>query len=187
MFVLDGCSRGHFCPVPSDWVFVVMCVFLFNGVGGALFDVFFFSPEVLPLPPHPIGTGLSHAPNMLPPTAMLSPTSTSPSPACVSFPAPDREYTGREEARLQHPCTSQMSLQNTTFAFAVKKATPQVCPSLLHSGSLLTRCKAMTPDVSAKKEDGIQPSVSRCSCQNIPLLCHTPVWLWTRRQLSMEQ
>jgi hypothetical protein len=55
MFVLDGCSYGHFCPVPSDWVFVVMCVFLFNGVGGALFDVFFFSPAVLPLPPRPIG------------------------------------------------------------------------------------------------------------------------------------
>jgi hypothetical protein len=97
-------------PGPSDWVFVVMCVFLFNGVGGALFDMFFFSPEVLPLPPHPIGTGLSHAPNMLPPTAMLSPTSTSPSPACVSFPALDREYTGHEEAHLQPPCTSQMSL-----------------------------------------------------------------------------
>jgi hypothetical protein len=36
-----------------------MCVFLFNGAGGALFDVFFFSPAVLPLPPRPIGTGLS--------------------------------------------------------------------------------------------------------------------------------
>jgi hypothetical protein len=36
-------------------------------------------PAVLPLPPRPIGTGLSHAPNTLPPIATLSPTSTSPS------------------------------------------------------------------------------------------------------------
>jgi hypothetical protein len=36
---------------------------------------------VLPLPPHPIGTELSHAPNMLPPIATLSPTPTSLSPA----------------------------------------------------------------------------------------------------------
>jgi hypothetical protein len=85
------------------------------------------------------------------------------------------------------PRTSQTSFQNTAFAFAVKKATPQVCPLLLHPGSLLMRCKAVMPDVSAKKEYGIQPSVSHHSCQNIPLLCHAPVWLWTRRQSSMEQ
>jgi hypothetical protein len=40
-------------------------------------------PSVLPLPPRPIGTGLSHSSNSvaLPPIATLSPASTAPSPA----------------------------------------------------------------------------------------------------------
>ena len=38
-------------------------------------------PSILPQPCHPIGTGLTHSSNTLPPIATLSPLSTSPLPA----------------------------------------------------------------------------------------------------------
>ena len=56
-------------------------------------------PAVLPLPPRPIGTGLSHTPNTLPPIATLSPTSTSPSPAHE----PDRMSIDRTQSRSASP------------------------------------------------------------------------------------
>jgi hypothetical protein len=58
-------------------------------------------PSVLPLPPRPIGTGLSHTPNTLPPIATLSPTSTSPSPAHE----PERMSIDRTQSRSASPQT----------------------------------------------------------------------------------
>ena len=56
-------------------------------------------PAVLPLPPRPIGSGLSHTPNTLPPIATLSPTSTSPSPAHE----PERMSIDRTQSRSASP------------------------------------------------------------------------------------
>jgi glucose repression mediator protein len=58
-------------------------------------------PSVLPLPPRPIGAGLSHASNTLPPIATLSPTSTSPSPAHE----PERMSIDRTQSRSASPQT----------------------------------------------------------------------------------
>jgi hypothetical protein len=56
-------------------------------------------PSVLPLPPRPIGAGLSHSSNTLPPIATLSPTSTSPSPAHE----PERMSIDRTQSRSTSP------------------------------------------------------------------------------------
>ena len=58
-------------------------------------------PSVLPLPPRPIGAGLSHSSNTLPPIATLSPTSTSPSPAHE----PERMSIDRTQSRSASPQT----------------------------------------------------------------------------------
>jgi glucose repression mediator protein len=58
-------------------------------------------PAVLPLPPRPIGAGLSHTSNTLPPIATLSPTSTSPSPAHE----PERMSIDRTQSRSASPQT----------------------------------------------------------------------------------
>lgn len=59
-------------------------------------------PAVLPLPPRPIGAGLSsHTPNTLPPIATLSPTSTSPSPAHEA----ERMSIDRTQSRSASPQT----------------------------------------------------------------------------------
>jgi hypothetical protein len=58
-------------------------------------------PSVLPLPPRPIGAGLSHTSNTLPPIATLSPTSTSPSPAHE----PERMSIDRTQSRSASPLT----------------------------------------------------------------------------------
>ncbi|KAH9996620.1 hypothetical protein BJV77DRAFT_987930 [Russula vinacea] len=58
-------------------------------------------PAVLPLPPRPIGTGLSHTPNTLPPIATLPPTSPSPSPDHE----PERMSVDRTQSRSASPQT----------------------------------------------------------------------------------
>ncbi|KAI9512315.1 TPR-like protein [Russula earlei] len=58
-------------------------------------------PSVLPLPPRPIGAGLSHSSNTLPPIATLSPASTSPSPAHE----PERMSIDRTQSRSASPQT----------------------------------------------------------------------------------
>ncbi|KAI0252658.1 hypothetical protein BJV78DRAFT_1281512 [Lactifluus subvellereus] len=61
-------------------------------------------PSVLPLPPRPIGTGLSHTSNSvaLPPIATLSPTSSAPSPPGHE---PERMSIDRTQSRSASPQT----------------------------------------------------------------------------------
>ena len=65
-------------------------------------------PAILPQPPRPIGAGLSHNSNTLPPIATLSPTSTSPSPAHD----PERMSIDRTQSRSASPQTTQAAPRN---------------------------------------------------------------------------